>query len=84
MDNHDFTATELIKIYNLLMNNSDSCENLELKNKIASMLNKRIEEGRDKNEELKKDSEASKNWNLNNINCIGGMFSPNNDNAWLR
>jgi hypothetical protein len=49
-DNHDFTTKELIKLYNMLMCNSDLYENVELKNKISSMLNKRIEEGRAINE----------------------------------
>lgn len=44
IDNYDFTTTELIRIYNMLMNYSDSCENLDLKSKITKMINKRIEE----------------------------------------
>lgn len=43
IDNYDFTTKELIRIYNMLMNYSDSCENLDLKTKITNMINKRIE-----------------------------------------
>jgi len=43
IDNYDFTTTELVRIYNMLMNYSDSCENLDLKTKITKMINKRIE-----------------------------------------
>jgi hypothetical protein len=35
----EFTVKELNKIYNLLMDNSDSCENIEIKSKIFKKLN---------------------------------------------